>query len=195
MSYATLDSARTASRGQGQIMLAPSVYVGNDDRLVNLDLAYRRGVTDRLDLGFRLSLFGALGELKYQLRQSPDPTWGVDVAISPGVGFGTDITWWDSGGDPDSPSTLQFALPLLVGFNLGDYQLTLTPQLRYQLVPTLPSGVLNVGGTIAFGKMAAPGFQIYPAVAIWKAVDPANFRHSLLGPGLVVAQPALVFRW
>jgi hypothetical protein len=195
MSYATLDSARTSGRARGQTMLVPSAYVGKDERLVNLDLAYRRGITDRLDVGFRLSLVGAMVELKYQLRRSPDPTWGVDVAILPGIGLGTDITWWDSGGDPDSPSTPHIALPLLVGFNLGEHQLTLAPQLRYQMVRTLPAGVLNVGGTIAFGKMAAPGFQVYPALAIWKAVDPANFRHSLLGPGLVVVQPALIFRW
>jgi hypothetical protein len=193
MSFATLESARTAGVGQGQVMLAPSAYIGNENpRPFNLDLVYRRGVSPRIDLGFRANFAGVLGEVKLQLRRAPDPTSGVDLALAPGLGAVFDSTWTQEGGPEGS---LQAALPLLVGINFGGAQLLFAPQLRWQTASAFKAGILNVGGTVAFGRMEGPGFRVYPVLALWKSLDPTDLRVSWQGTTNLVFQPALVFRW
>jgi hypothetical protein len=85
-------------------------------------------------------------------------------------------------------------LPLLVGINFGENQLAVTPQLLYQRNGVLPAGILSAGGTIAYGRMNARGFSLYPVIAVWKAADPRTPLASL-GRGELAVQPGLVLRW
>ncbi len=189
MSFVTLDSARTAGRGETQVLFAPSIYVHNDDaRFIGADLLVRHGVADRVDVGVRVHPAGVMGDVKIQLRRSR-----VDIALAPAVGYGSDVTWAKE--DEDPSSGFEAALPLSIGIDFATYQLVLTPQVHYQRVPSFPTGILSLGGTIAVGNTTGPGFQMYPALAIWKATDLANFRRSVTGPGAVVVQPALVLKW
>jgi hypothetical protein len=111
----------------------------------------------------------------------PENTFG-DLAIAPSLGYGADITW-EGNNTPGSPVGWQVGLPVMLGINLGRYQLVLTPALLYERLSVLPDGILNAGGTVAFGRVGGPGFSVYPAVAVWKALDPRHPFVSLTGPG------------
>jgi hypothetical protein len=195
-SFVRLDSARTVAPGSTQWMLAPSLYLNQRQETlagVNLDLLWRIGLTDRLDLGLRARITGVGGDLKLALHRSSDPRAGVDVAVAPGIGVGHDVNWKHT--DGDIPAATEVTLPLIIGINLGQRQLVITPQLFYQRVATLPDGALNTGLTIAFGAVEGRGARLYPALALWKALDPKDplgdsFRHGPLS-----IQPVLVFRW
>jgi hypothetical protein len=189
------DSARTAPPGTNQLLVAHSVYVGarEDSNTVNVDVMARHGVGSRVDLGLRGSMFYVGADAKVQLWRTSDPGRGVDVALSPSLGYGEDITW--STRTSEAGWSVQPGLALLVDVNLGGWQLLLSPTLLYERVSTLPAGVLNVGGTIAFGRPDGPGLHLRPALAVWKAVDPRNAADDFLHRGPVVFQPSLVLHW
>jgi hypothetical protein len=197
ISFARFDSPRTVRPGGREVLFAPSIYVGprQDGNAFNTDLVLRWGVSDRVDMGLRFQLAGFGGDVKLQLVRAADPTRGVDLALAPSIGYGSDISWMGSRSGAQSNGAWQAALPLLFGINLGSYQLVLTPELLYEYIDVLPAGILNVGGTVAFGKMSGPGFSLYPVLAVWKALDPRQPLASLGGPGALVFQPALAFRW
>lgn len=192
-SFVRPDSARTLAPDTGEVLLVPSGYLGprQDNNFFNVDLLLRRGLAPRTDIGLRLNFLGISGDVKVALWRGDR----VEVAVAPSVGYGNDITWTSNVGNNNLEWALQVGLPVFVGIHLGRYQLTLTPQLLYQDVGVLPAGIVNAGGTIAFGRMAGEGFSIYPALAIWKALDPRHPLESLRGPGPVAFQPALIFRW
>jgi hypothetical protein len=194
-SFVRPDGPRPVAPGERSVSLAPSVYVGQreDGNAFNVDLIFRYGIASRTDFGLRFNVVGVSTDAKVHLVRAADPTRGVDLAVAPSVGYGTDLTW--SGGSRSADGHLQVGLPVLVGINLGKYQLLLTPQLLYQHVDVLPAGVLNAGGTVAFGRVDGRGFSLYPALAIWKALDPRHPIASLKSPGQVAFQPTLVFRW
>ena len=194
-SFLRPDGPRTVPPGSGAFHLAPSVYASkrDDGSGFNLDLMYRRGVAARADAGLRLNLFGVAGDVKVQLVRAEDPTRGVEVAVAPSLGYGADIAWTGQGDDPEW--ALQVGLPIIVGINLGRYQLVLSPQLLYQRVDVLPDGIINAGGTVAFGKIGGEGFSFYPALAVWKSLDARHPVASLRSPGPLVFQPAIVLRW
>lgn len=192
-SFLRPDGPRTQAPGKSQLLIAPSAYFGErqDSNIINVDLLYRVGIAARADLGFRANLLGVASDVKIQLARAPGPDRGADVALAPAVGYGSDATWtrgsrveWD----------WQVGLPLLVGINFTKYQLLLTPQLLYQRASVLPEGILHLGGTVAFGRTGGRGFSFYPALAVWKTLDPTRVIGSLSGPGPLVFQPSLVFR-
>jgi hypothetical protein len=189
------DSARTAPPGTNQLLVAPSIYLGSreDANIANVDVMARRGVGSRVDLGLRGSIFFVGLDAKVQLWRASDPGRGVDVALSPSLGYGEDITWSTLGREPTW--AFQPGLALLVDVNLGGWQLLISPTVLYEHVSILPAGVLNVGGTIAFGRPDGPGLHFRPALAMWKAVDPRNAAGDFVGPGAVVFQPSLVLHW
>jgi hypothetical protein len=190
MSFLRPDGPRTLAPGGREFRLAPSAYAGvrQDGNAINLDLMYRVGIVPRADLGVRFNLVSVGMDIKVQLLRAPAPTCGVDIAVAPSVAAGQDISF-------NSDGPLMVGLPVLVGINLGATRLLLTPQLLYQRVSILPDGVLNVGGTVMFGNSEDRGFHLYPALAVWKALDPRRPVGSLSGPGPWMFQPALVFTW
>jgi hypothetical protein len=199
-SFVRLDSPRTVPPGHREVMVGLSGYTDDrkDSNLFNTDLLLRWGLTDRTDVGLRFNLVGVATDLKWQLVRATASGRGLELAIAPSMGWGADISWASgSGGNGgnDLAGGWQVGLPLLMGIDLGPYQLVVTPQLLYQRIPVLPDGILNFGGTVAFGRMSGPGFSLYPAIAVWKALDPRAFFTSLRGPGAVAVQPALVFHW
>jgi len=193
-SFLRPDGPRTQAPGKSQLLIAPSAYFGEreDSNILNLDLLYRVGIAARADLGFRANIAGVAGDVKVQLARAPGPDRGTDVALAPSVGYGGDVTWTRGNSDPQWD--WQVGLPLLVGINFTKYQLLLTPQVLYQRASVLPDGVLHLGGTVAFGRTAGRGFSVYPALAIWKTLDPTRVVGSLSGPGPLMFQPSVVFR-
>jgi hypothetical protein len=202
VSFLRPDGPRTVPVGQREFMLATSAYASErkDGNALNLDLMWRFGVSQRTDLGLRLNFAGVSADTKVQLVRAPDPTRGVDVAISLSAGVAADISFeggsgLNGGSQKDEGTGVTVGLPVLVGINLGAFRLLLTPQLLYHHVSVLPHGILNMGGTVMFGSTSDRGFQLYPALAAWKALDPDRLIGSLSGPGPWMFQPALVFRW
>jgi hypothetical protein len=194
LSFLRPDGPRTVPAGQRELLVAPSVYLGErqDGNAFNVDVMYRVGIADRVDLGGRVNASSATADLKMMLWQSASPASGVDLAVAPSVGYGTDISW--NGNNSRSTAALLAGLPVLIGINLGAQKILVTPQVLYQRVSVLPDGVLNLGGTVAFMTTDAR-FQIIPAIAIWKALEPRRIGESLRGPGPVMFQPSVIFRW
>lgn len=192
-SFVQLDSARTTPAGTTETLIAPSAYVGRRDGTAsNADFMFRRGLSKRVDFGARVRLVGAGLDVKVQLLRADDPTRGVDLAVAAGAGYGQFIEWTDSGGRGWAGPEAR--LSLLTGVNLGPNQLTVTPELQYLRVENVPGGVLNLGATLAFGRMFGPGFSAYPALAIWKSLDAGDLPRALTAPGALAFQPTMVFR-
>jgi hypothetical protein len=195
-SFVRLDSARTVGRGRRQVMLAPSVFLNQREQFLagfTADLLWRFGLTDWADAGLRVHGVGVQADLKLALRRAPDSTRGVDLAIAPGVGAGVDINWMHQSGEGGAGP--EVVLPLIIGVNLGQHQLVITPQLLYQKVATVPAGVLDAGLSLSFGSIEAAGFRVYPALALWKALEPRDLFGPSFRHGSLAIQPALVFRW
>jgi hypothetical protein len=188
-SFVRPDRARTLPAGEVEFLMATSMYAGErqDGNAANVDLVFRGGLSDRVELGGRVSLLYVGADVKVQLLRAPFPDCGVDIALAPSLGYGADITW-DSGG-------AQVGLPLMIAINSAGYQLLLAPTLLYQEADVLPWGILNAGATVGFSKVNGGGFSLYPALAVWKALDPRRPIGSLSGPGPLMFQPTLVFRW
>ena len=188
-SFVHLDSARTVPPGRRETLVGFSAYAGRPDgNVFNVDVAVRRGLGPRSDLGFRFNFLGVSSDLKLQLVRSADPGRGMDVAVAPSLGVFTDIAWKDDW-------IPQAGVPLLVGINVGQGQFVVAPQLVYRLVPALPGGIIEAGGTVSFAKLRGPGFGMGVAVAVWKSLEARRPIGSLRGPGEWVVQPALVMRW
>jgi hypothetical protein len=205
VSFLRPDGPRTVPVGQREFVVAPSAYASErkDGNALNVDLMFRFGVSERTDLGVRVNFAGVSADTKVQLLRAPSPTSGVDLAIAPSFGVAADVSFEsgaggsgvNGGSQNDDATNVTVGLPVLIGINLGAVRLLLTPQLLYHHVGVLPHGILNMGGTVMFGSSAGHGFQFYPAVAAWKALDPDRLIGSLSGPGPWMFQPALVFRW
>jgi hypothetical protein len=200
-SFVRLDGPRTVAPGMAQSRLAPSFYAGHtaDSVRVNVDYLIRQGVSERVDFGVRLHFVGAGADVKWQLVRSADPTRGFELAVAPGGGCDLDLTWGTQAGK-SAPMVCQANLPLMMSytFNVPDFgpeQLVFSPQLAYLRPPDLPSGVFNVGGTVAFGNLNGAGRGTALVVGFWKAVDAGHPGLSFSHAGGWVVQPGLVFRW
>jgi hypothetical protein len=101
------------------------------------------------------------------------------------VGYGSDTAWQGSSGSSSQTSwNWQVGLPVLVGINLGSYQVVVSPELLYQRVAALPEGILDAGGTLAVGKVGGSGSV---SIRWWRSgrrSTLANPLHpQLRGPG------------
>lgn len=132
----------------------------------------RFGLSDRIDLGFKLGTQLAEINTKFMLT-SPDSRLLV-VSLAPSVnGFGAGLT--------DGVSTIGFgfvniAVPVLVGFKLGAHELTLGPRLNnFLLFGQAASGSSSTSGvgyamvpgmSLGFAARITEHFEMMPEVAI-----------------------------
>lgn len=155
-SFTTMGTARTVKRDTTQVWVAPefmgmTVDTGDGNEAFSVpqfELGMRRGVTDTVDVGAKLWLLGMAIDAKFQLLRSPTGDSGIDLAISPGLG------WLGfNAGDGDDFNVVTGYLSLPVGLNLpGGSQFVLTPKAIYQqyMGGSDSVGIFFVGGSAGF---------------------------------------------
>ena len=177
-SYATTQNGATVQNGGASFYspTAPSVGV-------------RVGVSDDVDLGFRLSELSSLeADVKYNFLKSKT----FDMAINPGV-QGAYLSV-----DQTSLGLIYLNLPLLLGINFShSTTLVLTPGFTY-LVAT--GSVNNSNGTSSFATGSAPlarmgvgfnfrissQFGLQPEVTVLKGFNDANATIWNFGLGFLI---------
>jgi hypothetical protein len=164
----TMSRARTLQPGTAQVgagveaaVVAPPVSSDAKVPLANLAVGYRRGVADGFDAGARSWIFGIpafwtwgiAGDAKWQLRTSPSPGRGVDVALG-GILAYQQVR---NGGTPWHIGAI--TLPLLIGHNFGKHQLVWGPRLSWALLGAegqrtidIPAWGLSVGFAWRFAR-------------------------------------------
>ncbi len=88
---------------------------------LDMEIGARYGVSDDVSVAARLWALGGAAEGQLQLRRSPSPDSGVDIAVAAGASYA---------GSRDDGKLLLLYAPLLVGLNTGGGdQLVLSPKL------------------------------------------------------------------
>ena len=178
-SFTTMGTARTVKRDTTQTWVAPefmgmTVDTGDGNESFSVpqfELGMRRGVTDTVDVGAKLWLLGMAIDAKFQLLRSPTGDSGIDLAISPGLGW---LGFNDGDGNGFNVVTGYASLP--IGINLPGGS-------QFVLLLSAPDGSVATGARAVLG--AAAGRSRPARVAL------AAYRYL---PGFSLAAEA-VYRW
>jgi len=174
VSISHVQTADTLGQGKSQFAVEPgaggtAVFSGGEavdsDVYPHVDLAYRYGVTDTLDLGVRFG--SSLLELqgKILLTDPADPDRAISLAPSV-MGF-----FFGSGGD--NVNYVNVALPVLIGFKTGNgSELVLGPRVTGTSIAIGSRGdtgrvsVLSLGTSVGYALRVSEGFRLLPEVAV-----------------------------
>ncbi len=181
-SVASLTTAKPIGAGTHQFAVSPSVLgaslavVGDSSAssgigfLPVVDLGYRVGVTDNIDIGVGLkSWTNTMIDFKIALVQSD--TFGL--ALDPAVGG------FFFGGGGGSAGFLQYTIPVLIDLYFGDNTLTFGPKFQGLLIfasetTTGSSDSAHralVGTTLGFDIAISPRFSVMPHGGFLYALD------------------------
>jgi hypothetical protein len=139
--------------------------------LLGFDLAYRQGITEKLELGGRFwglpgpgfGIMGVAGELKWQLQRAPTASAGFDLSLANAVGYHR-VTL---GGTPSHVALA--TTTLLVGQNVSDrVQLVGGPRVMYQLwmsEGSTPVNVLFLGLSAGVAWRLSERFTLLPEIS------------------------------
>lgn len=161
-SYSTLGRARIIAKGRFQAFAAPEALgiasrSGGSIR-PTVEAGLRYGLTDRVELGGKLSVLGVTLGPRVQLLRSREPSSGFDLAIAPAVAY----TFADK---------LALEAPLLAGVNLGPHQIVVAPRLVYQMQLDVPGqegpvSFLYAGASFGAALRVTERFTFLPEVSL-----------------------------
>lgn len=193
-SFTTMGTARTVTRDTTQVWVAPefvgmTVDTGDGNETFSLpqfELGFRRGITDSVDVGAKLWMLGMAFDGKFQLVRSETGDSGIDVAISPGIGW---LGFNSGSGDGFNVVTGYLSLP--VGLNLpGGSQFVLTPKAIYQSYIARADGssgsvgIFFVGGSAGFAwKLGS--MYILPEISIMQPAAQGDSGDAIYYDGVV----------
>lgn len=192
-SFTTMGTARTVKRDTTQVWVAPefmgmTVDSGDGNEAFSVpqfEFGMRRGVTDGIDIGAKLWLLGMAIDGKFQLLRSPTGDSGIDVAISPGLGW----LGFNSGDEGFNVVTGYLSLP--VGINVpGGSQFVLTPKAIYQRYMARSSGsggdvgIFFVGGSAGFAWKLGTMY-ILPEISIMQPAAQGSAGDAVYYDGVV----------
>jgi len=150
----------------------------------NLGVTYRRGLTDRVEMGGRtwgigIPAFWTLGialDGKVSLRRSPDPRHGIDVAADVIVGYERVV----NGGTPWHIGSA--AATILVGHNLGRHAITWGPRAGYAIwggEGQNPIYLQLYGASCAFAWRLGKNWELTPELLV--LYSPVHFGGEVEG--------------
>jgi hypothetical protein len=121
-SMGMVQTAQTVGKGGHEFSVDPG-FAGlvNESTIgPTINAAFRYGVTDQFDLGFRLGTSIAEVQTKFLFTEPSNKTIAVSLAPAAGIllGLGGPIYGFN------------FPLPLLIGFKMGPHEFTLGPRLQ-----------------------------------------------------------------
>jgi hypothetical protein len=195
-SFSTMSTARTVPPDTTQTWVAPefvgmtidtgSGYGNEAISVPQLEIGFRRGVTETAEVGAKLWLLGAALESKFQLVRSPSEEAGIDVAIAPSIG------WLGfNSGEGDGFNVVTGYLSLPVGINVGGgSQLVLTPKAIYQRyiaksgTDTGSVGILFIGGSAGFALNLGNTY-VLPEISVMQPIIQGDAGESMYYDGVV----------
>jgi hypothetical protein len=200
-SLSTLQTPRTVPQGQARFGFGlEGVGIKTASRTSNgtnvpatsvtlpqFEFSTRYGLSDNLDIGGKLYLFGAELGLKYQPLRGD-----LDLAIAPAASY---LSLSDSSSDgsgnssSSSISVTYLHLPLLFGLNLNDnFTLSFGPKLLYAIVSGTASSNsdtasattrgLWVGGYVSIPIKVGQAFWIAPELNVYRPLNEDAFIYQ-----------------
>jgi hypothetical protein len=179
--------ARTLDKGHVQGYITPGIIGaaggGTGGVAPMFEGGIKYGITDNAEIGARLGLSGLSLQGKFSLMRSPTMDTGLDMALAPEIGG---VFYGATGGaSSGGGGALSFALPLLIGFNMGGHQFILGPKLADSLIwGGVSSGgaggsttinVLMGGASVGFALKVGDSFRLLPEVsALYPIVGAAS---------------------
>lgn len=143
-----------------------------------LEIGLRRGLTERLEVGGRLSLGGLGFDAKIALKKAPTPDEGIDWAIDPGLAYGTNGI--GSVGISPGIHNIDLHLPLLIGFNFSRGRgLVIGPRVVQRITvmasPGAPTSYTVIGGASAgFDWPLTTNFHLFPELSLYMPLATAG---------------------
>jgi hypothetical protein len=175
----TIKTADTVPAGKNQFVSALEANGGAPIELPVKPLlpefvfGLRRGLTDRLDvgvklttlpLGHRITTAGLEGQVKVQLRRVPGSRY--KLALGPAAGF----RWISSAGAAMQVSYL--TLPFITGIDVGRHQIVIAPEAGVQLWTSAGANEVwapMLGLSLGFVWRISPHFALVPEVAAYRS--------------------------
>lgn len=155
----TLQTGRALKAGEGQVLLgggyygSPSVNEAVDADLAfpYLEVGYRRGIVENLELGVKATIPGTIGlDGKYQLLDAGD------FALAAGLGAGYLSLSSGEGENEVSNTIIDVTVPVYASYHLGDYvALYTSPKYLMRLISGDSSGsshLLGATGGVRLGN-------------------------------------------
>ncbi len=173
MSIGSVQTAQTLGRGNSEFSIEPGIQFFGDISaqkvpLPPIALAYRYGVTDRVDLGGRFGTTFAEVQTKVLLTNPDDPS--LAIAFAPAVSVGVQpADGWD-----DIEPTLSVPLPLLVGLKFGPHELTVGPRSQVFVYASRGDYAFNLGGTLGLAVQASTKLRLLPELAVSTTVSESS---------------------
>jgi hypothetical protein len=174
----TIKTATTVPAGQTQVIGAVEANGGAPlelpvkPLLPELAFGVRRGLTDRLEvggklttlpLGHRVTTAGVEGEVKVQLRRVP---WSrIELALGPAAGF----RWISVAGAAMQVTYL--TVPFLTGIDVGRHQFVIAPEAGLQLWTSAGSNEVwapMMGLSVGFVWRIGKRFALVPEAAAYR---------------------------
>jgi hypothetical protein len=146
------------------------------------EVGARYGLSDRTDLGLRVSDSGALLTARFQVLRAPTGTLGIEILAAPGLAY-------------TYPEKLSFELPVLVGLPLrGGNELVFAPRVVEMLDfgdgdLGHPAQFVFVGGSLAFVWQLWTHVALVPELGLLVNVysEPGFSTFTAAGPALQLA--------
>jgi hypothetical protein len=142
----------------------------------------RRGLTDRLDvgaklttlpLGHRITTAGLEGQVKVQLRRVPGSRY--KLALGPAVGF----RWISSAGAAMQVSYL--TIPFITGIDVGRHQIVVAPEAGVQLWTSAGANEVwapMLGMSLGFVWRISSHFALVPEVAAYRSTVKIDYSEG-----------------
>lgn len=170
---ASLNAAQTANtmgRGGFQVGLEPAVEAFSGSNGLGtayaprVDLAFRYGITDAIDIGGKVGT--SLLELdgKFQFTDPANQRFVLSLAPSIGGFF--------FGGDGGSTGAVTFRVPLLIGIGFAGHQLVIGPNIQDWLAKASVGGdsalsnEFGAGASIGIALRLSDGFRLMPEFGV-----------------------------
>lgn len=163
-SMGMVQTAQTVGKGGYEVSIDPGFagIINNGTIGPAVNAAYRYGVTDRFDLGFRLGTSIAEVQTKFLFTEPSNETIAISLAPAAGLLLGL--------GGPIYGAN--FPLPLLIGVKMGPHELTLGPRLQantYFITDGASSAApfaLSAGLSVGIAVQASATFRLLPELSI-----------------------------
>lgn len=173
VSTSHVQTADTLGAGKSQFAVEPgagavAVFAeseGDSFYYPHVDLAYRYGVTDTLDLGVRFGSSALELQAKILLSDPADPDKAISLAPA-AMGF-------FFGEDGASVNYVNLSLPVLIGFKTGSgSEFVLGPRINATSIKVAAgsgagrANVLSAGTSVGYALRVSDGFRLLPEVGI-----------------------------
>ena len=169
-SFSTLTTASNLPEGEGQFFVAPGFtrfQRGSGEALLTpqVELGGRYAITDRVEVGGKIWLPGVQIDTKIGLLGVHKDGSGFNLALDPAIGYLGGFEGTPDGGD--TLHIITMSLPVLIGWEFGDHELTLGPRIIDQVwtgggESTMTANVVSLGMSMGFSIYVGRGVTIVP---------------------------------